>query len=142
MAVLGKIGGDIPQAYRIVAAAGYALGLPAVYLAARELTGSRRAALLSAGAFLLLPSLTYVFPPLRSDGAAISGTLVPPPWRLIALVEYGEGPHVLSLSLALLGVATTLRYLRAPSALRLTRSIAHASAIPMPIAKAASSSSE
>ena len=119
MAVLGKIGGDIPQAYRIVAATGYALGLPALFLAARELTGSRRAALLSAGAFLLLPSLTYVFLPIRTDGAAISGTLIPPPWRLVALVEYGEGPHVLSLSLALLGVAATLRYLRAPSAFRL-----------------------
>ncbi|TMF25495.1 MAG: hypothetical protein E6I28_08890 [Chloroflexi bacterium] len=119
VALLGKIGGDIPQAYRIVAATGYALGLPALYLAARELTGSRRAALLSAGAFLLLPSLTYVFPPIRTDGAGLSGTFVPPPWRLVALVEYGEGPHVLSLSLALLGVAATLRYLRAPSALRL-----------------------
>jgi len=119
VALLGKIGGDIPQAYRIVAATGYALGLPALYLAARELTGSRRAALLSAGAFLLLPSLTYVFPPIRTDGAGLSGTFVPPPWRLVALVEYGEGPHVLSVSLALLGVAATLRYLRAPSALRL-----------------------
>jgi hypothetical protein len=119
VALLGKIGGDIPQAYRIVAATGYALGLPALYLAARALTGSRRAALLSAGAFLLLPSLTYVFPPIRTDGAALSGTFLPPPWRLVALVEYGEGPHVLSLSFALLGVAATLRYLRAPSGLRL-----------------------
>ncbi|TMC26958.1 MAG: hypothetical protein E6I57_08110 [Chloroflexi bacterium] len=119
VALLGKIGGDIPQAYRIVAATGYALGLPALYLAARELTRSRRAALLSAAAFLLLPSLTYAFPPIRSDGAALSGTFLPPPWRLVALVEYGEGPHVLSLSLALLGVAATIRYLRAPSAARL-----------------------
>jgi hypothetical protein len=119
VALIGKIDGDIPQAYRIVAATGYALGLPALYLAARELTGSRRAALLSAGAFLLLPSLTYVFPPIRTDGAALSGTFLPPPWRLVALVEYGEGPHVLSLSLALLGVAATLRYLRARTAFRL-----------------------
>ena len=94
-----------------------------MYLAARELTGSRRAALLSAGAFLLLPSLTYAFPPIRTDGAALSGTFLPPPWRLVALVEYGEGPHVLSLSLALLGVAATLRYLRAPSALRLAMAV-------------------
>ena len=90
-----------------------------MYLAARELTGSRRAALLGAGAFLLLPSLTYAFPPIRTDGSGVSGTFVPPPWRLVALVEYGEGPHVFSLSFALLGVAATLRYLRAPSAFRL-----------------------
>jgi hypothetical protein len=119
VAAIGKVSGDIPHAYRVVAAAGYALGLPALYLAARELTGSRRAALLSAGAFALLPSLTYAFPPVRTDGAALSGTVVPAPWRLVALVEYGEGPHVLSLSLALLAVAATLRYLRAPSAARL-----------------------
>src|SRR2546425_827317 len=119
VALLGKLDGDIPQAYRIVAATGYALGLPALYIAARELTGSRRAALLGAGAFLLLPSLTYAFPPIRTDGSALSGTFVPPPWRLVALVEYGEGPHVLSLSFALLGVAATLRYLRARSAFRL-----------------------
>ena len=119
VALVGKIGGDIPQAYRFVAATGYALGLPALYLAARELTGSRRAALLGAGAFLLLPSLTYAFTPIRIDGSGLSGTLVPPPWRLVALVEYGEGPHVLSLSFALLGVAATLRYLRARSAFRL-----------------------
>ncbi len=119
VALVGKIGGDIPQAYRLVAATGYALGLPALYLAARELTGSRRAALLGAGAFLLLPSLTYAFPPIRTDGSGLSGTFVPPPWRLVALVEYGEGPHVLSLSIALLGVAATLRYLRARSAFRL-----------------------
>ena len=123
MALLGKLGGDIPQAYRIVAATGYALGLPALYLAARQLTGSRRAALLGAGAFLLLPSLTYAFPPIRTDGSALSGTFIPPPWRLVALVEYGEGPHVLSLSFALLGVAATLRYLRAPSGLRLAVAI-------------------
>src|SRR5205814_68725 len=133
VAVLGKIGGDIPQAYRIVAASGYALGLPALYLAARELTGSRRAALLSAGAFLLLPSLTYVFAPIRSDGSGLSGTLVPPPWRLVALVEYGEGPHVLSLSLALLGVAATLRYLRAPSAFRLAVAVVALVAVALPL---------
>src|SRR5207249_3564212 len=100
-----------------------AVGLPALYLAARPLTGSRRAALLGAGAFLLLPSLTYAFPPIRTDGSALSGTFIPPPWRLVALVEYGEGPHVLSLSFALLGVAATLRYLRAPSGLRLAVAI-------------------
>ena len=124
VAIIGKVGGDIPQAYRIVAAGGYALGLPALYLAARELSGSRRAALLAAGAYLLLPSLTYVFPPIRADGAGLSGTAVPAPWRLVALVEYGEGPHVLSLSFALLGVAATLRYLRAPSAWRLAIAVA------------------
>src|SRR5207247_10313978 len=115
----GLPGADIATVRVFPASPCYALGPPARLLSAVELTVSRRAALLSAGAFLLLPSLTYVFLPIRTDGAAISCTLIPPPWRLVALVEYGEGPHVLSLSLALLGVAATLRYLRAPSAFRL-----------------------
>jgi hypothetical protein len=119
VALVGKLSGDIPQAYRVVAATGYALGLPALYLAARGLSGSRRAALLAAGAYLFIPSLTYAFPPIRTDGAGLSGTFVPPPWRLVALVEYGEGPHVLSLSFALFAVAATLRYVRAPSGWRL-----------------------
>jgi hypothetical protein len=124
VAFVGKLTGDIPHAYRLVAATGYALGLPALYLAARELTRSRLAAILAAGAFLLLPSLTYAFSPIRADGAAFSGTTVPAPWRLVALVEYGEGPHVLSLSIALLAIAATIRYVRAPSGLRLALAVA------------------
>src|ERR1700752_4320478 len=51
------------------------------------------------------------------DASAFSGAGLPPPWRLVALVEYGEGPHVLSLSLALFALAATARYVRVPSAL-------------------------
>jgi hypothetical protein len=50
-----------------------------------------------------------------ADASAFSGAALPPPWRLAALVEYGEGPHVLSLSLALLALAATARHVRAPS---------------------------
>jgi hypothetical protein len=70
-------------------------------------------------AFVFVPSVSYLLPGLQADGSGFSGAALPPPWRLIALVEYGEGPHVLSLSLALLALAAGARYIRAPSGSRL-----------------------
>jgi hypothetical protein len=119
VAVVGKLVDDIPMAYRLVAATGYALGPAALYLATREVTRSRAAALFAALAFLFVPSASYLLPGLQTDAAAFSGAALPPPWRLVALVEYGEGPHVLSLSLALLALAAGVRYVRAPSGARL-----------------------
>ena len=66
-----------------------------------------------------MPSVSYLLPGLQGDATAFSGAAPPPPWRLVALVEYGEGPHVLSLSLALLALAAGARYIRAPSGARL-----------------------
>jgi len=119
VALVGKLIGDVPAAYRIVAATGYALGPAALYIAAREITRSRAAAVFGALAFIFLPSVSYFLPGLQGDAAAFSGAALPPPWRLVALVEYGEGPHVLSLSLALLALAAGARYIRAPSGARL-----------------------
>lgn len=119
VAVLGKVIGDVPAAYRIVAAAGYALGPAALYVAARVITRSRAAAIFGALAFMFLPSVSYLLPGLQGDATAFSGAPLPPPWRLVALAEYGEGPHVLSLSLALLALAAGARYIRQPSGARL-----------------------
>jgi hypothetical protein len=119
VAIVGKLIGDVPAAYRIVAAAGYALGPAALYLATRTIARSRVAAIFAALAFIFLPSVSYLLPGLQGDASAFSGAALPPPWRLVALVEYGEGPHVLSLSLALLALAAGVRYIRAPSRPRL-----------------------
>jgi hypothetical protein len=119
VAVVGKIIDDIPAAYRLVAAAGYALGPAALYVATREVARSRVAAVFAALAFIFLPSVSYLLPGLQGDASAFSGAALPPPWRLIALVEYGEGPHVLSLSLSLLALAAGARYIRGPSGGRL-----------------------
>lgn len=123
VALFGKVSGDIPHAYRVLSALGFALGPVALYLAARELTRSRWSATIAAAAFIFFPSLSYVFTPLRGDASAVSGAIVPPPWRLIALVEYGEGPHVWSLTLALFAVAAALRYLRDPRDRRLALTV-------------------
>jgi hypothetical protein len=119
VAVVGKLIDNVPAAYRLVAATGYALGPAALFFATREIARSRVAALFAALAFIFLPSISYLLPGLQADGSAFSGAALPPPWRLIALVEYGEGPHVLSLSLALLALAAGARYIRAPSGARL-----------------------
>jgi hypothetical protein len=73
------------------------------------------AAFFAALAFIFAPSASYLLPGLLGDATAFSGAQLPPPWRLAALVEYGEGPHVLSLSLALFALAAGVRYVRAPS---------------------------
>ena len=123
VAVVGKLSGDVPHAYRVVSALGFALGPVALYLAARELTRSRWVATIAAAAFMFFPSLSYVFTPVRGDATAVSGAIVAPPWRLIALVEYGEGPHVLSLTLALFAVTAAIRYAREPRDRRLALAV-------------------
>jgi len=123
VALIGKLIDDVPAAYRIVAATGYALGPAALYIAAREITRSRAAAIFGALAFIFLPSISYLLPGLQGDATAFSGAALPPPWRLVALVEYGEGPHVLSLALALLALAAGVRYIRQPSGTRLLTAV-------------------
>src|SRR5712691_4817166 len=119
VALIGKLIDNVPMAYRLVAATGYALGPAALYIATREIACSRAAAVFAALAFIFLPSISYLLPGLQADASAFSAAALPPPWRLIALAEYGEGPHVLSLSLALLALAAGARYIRAPSGARL-----------------------
>jgi hypothetical protein len=124
VALLGKVIDNVPAAYRLVAASGYALGPAALYVATRVVARSRIAAVFAAIAFIFLPSVSYLLPGLQGDASAFSGAALPPPWRLVALVEYGEGPHVLSLSLALLALAAGARYIRAPSGARLLIAVA------------------
>jgi hypothetical protein len=124
VAALGKITGDVPEMYRIVAATGYALGPPALYLATRQIARLPLAGAFAALAFIFLPSPAYLLPALRNDASSFFTDLVlPPNQRLFVLVKYGEGPHVLSLSLALLALAATARYVRSPSAPRLALAV-------------------
>ena len=124
VAVLGKLSGDVPAAYRIVAATGYALGPAALYLASRQVTRLRLAGAFAALAFIFLPSPDYLFPALRADATSFfTGLVLPPNWRLVVLIKYGEGPHVLSLSLALLALAATARYVRSCSGRRLALAV-------------------
>ncbi|MDE3111884.1 MAG: hypothetical protein KGK34_02975 [Chloroflexota bacterium] len=117
-ALLGLVSGDVASAYRVVAAAGLALGAAAIYAFARSLGLRRIVALVAAALFSCAPLASYLLPGLVADGAAVTGSALPLPWRLVVLVEYGEGPHVLGLSLALFAAAAVLAYLRTPTAVR------------------------
>src|SRR5439155_26776417 len=75
-------------------------------------------------------SPSYLFPALRDDAIGWTAGPLPPAWRLVTLVKYGEGPHVLSLSLALLALAAATWYVRAPSGRRLA--LAVLAVVPVP----------
>ncbi len=109
VAIVGAASGDIGAAYRLVSAIGFALGPAALYALARSIGRSRGIALLASALFACAPSLSLILPGVREDVTAFIGS--PVPWRLVVLVEYGEGPHVLGLSLALLATAALARYL-------------------------------
>lgn len=112
VAVVGALIGDVPSAYRIVSASGYALGAAGIYTLARALGLHRIAATLATAIFVWAPSISGVFGGLFDYAAKFTGTSLPLPWRLQVMVEFGEGPHVFGLTLALFAAAALLRYLR------------------------------
>src|SRR3989441_174997 len=56
VAILGKLGAGEPHAYRLVAATGFALGPPALYLATRQIARLPLAGAFAALAFVFVPS--------------------------------------------------------------------------------------
>ena len=118
VALLGWLSGDVAGAYRVVAATGFVLGAAGLYTLARALGLARPAAVLATAIFVCAPSAALLLPGLWADAAGFTGSVVPLPWRLAVLVEYGEGPHVLGLSLALFATAAVLAYLRRHGAVR------------------------
>jgi hypothetical protein len=105
----------VAPAYRVVAALGFALAPGALYLLTKALTASRLAATVAAVAYVFAPSASYFMNHIRANGESFFEAGIPGPWRLVALVEYGEGPHVLGVALALFGAAAALRYVRQPT---------------------------
>ena len=99
--------------YRVVTAFGYVLGPVTLYLFARYLTKRELTAVVAALAYSLLPSFIYVMGGVRADPSV--GAFGHPPWRLIAMTWYGEGPHIAALALIPLAALFFLRVLRKPS---------------------------
>jgi hypothetical protein len=79
-------------AYHAVVAAVYALGPVALYWAARKLGAGRAAAFTGGLLYSLLSPSCWLVREIRADSGGWFG-----PRRLIALVPYGEGPHLTSL---------------------------------------------
>ena len=89
---LGRI--DIGLAYHAVTAAMYSLGPVALYWAARRMGANRVPAFLACLGYSLLSPSIWLGSELRHD---IGGWFAP--CRLDAMVRWGEGPHIASLTL-------------------------------------------
>ena len=100
-------------AYRLVTAFAYVLGPVSLYLFVRYLTKREVTAVVAALAYSLLPSFVYVMGGVRADSAV--GVFGHPPWRLIVMTWYGEGPHIAALTLTPLAALFFLRALKKPS---------------------------
>ncbi len=86
-------------AYHAVTAAVYVLAPAALFWAAWRLGAGREAAFVAALGYSLISPACFLSRELRADAGGWFG-----PRRLVALVRYGEGPHLLSLLLLPLAV--------------------------------------
>jgi len=112
--VLTALGGflmnDFGRAYHIISGISYALAPISLYFLLKYITKDGISALLGSLAFSLITPLSSVFNYAKeAQGLFPQGTHLPP-WRLMAMVIWGEGPH--SLSLVFLPLAA-LFYIRA-----------------------------
>jgi hypothetical protein len=89
---LGRI--DIGLAYHAITAVLYSLGPVSLYWAARRMGSNRLPAFLACLGYSLLSPSIWLGPEIRHD---IGGWLAPA--RLDAMVRWGEGPHIASLTL-------------------------------------------
>jgi hypothetical protein len=81
-------------AYHAVTAAVYALGPAALFWAALRLGAGRAAAFAASLGYSLVSPACFLVPVIRADTGGWFG-----PRRLVTLVRYGEGPHLLALLL-------------------------------------------
>jgi len=103
---------SIAAGYRLVTAFAYVLGPVTLYLFVRYLTKRELTAVLAALAYSLMPSFVYVIGGVRTDTPV--GVFEHAPWRLIVMTWYGEGPHILGLTLIPLAALFFLRALKKP----------------------------
>jgi hypothetical protein len=87
------------RAYHIVVAMFYAFGPVALFWTARRLGASRTAAFLAGVMYSLVSPSCWLIREVRGDSHGWFG-----PRRLVALVRYGEGPHVVCLVLITLAI--------------------------------------
>jgi len=103
---------SIPQWYRILTGLMYALGPSTLYLFALYLTRKQSAALATALVYSIAPSFVYLFlSPVRQAAQGFGFA----PWQLIAMIFWGEGPHISALTLVPLAALAFLHTLRKPS---------------------------
>jgi len=94
----------VPQLYHATVAVAYALGAAAFYFLVIALTGSRKTAILAGLAFTLFSPSTYLSWAVHTDSGSWLALR-----RFQVLAQYGEGPQITGLMLAML--ATGLLHL-------------------------------
>lgn len=99
-----------PAAYRLITSFLYALGPVTLYLFLRYLTKRQFTAVLAGFSYSLLPSFCYLIGEVRGVASGFGYS----PWRLIALLLYGEGPHISALAFTPLAAWLFLRGLKEP----------------------------
>jgi hypothetical protein len=102
--VAAATGASPGLAYHIVMATAYALGPVALFWAAMQLGARRTPAFLAALGYSLISPSCWIVPQIRLETSGWLG-----PRRLLALIAYGEGPHIASLVLLPLAIGLTHR---------------------------------
>lgn len=94
-ALLGGLIGDFGQAYHILAGIAYALVPVSLFFFIRYLTKNSWAAFVGALIFSLVPSQGNLFAHVRAAQGLFAQRNLPP-WRMMVMVFYGEGPHTVA----------------------------------------------
>jgi len=97
--------------YHFVCASFYSVGAVGLYFFIRYLTRKTWPAFVAGFMFTLLPSASYLIEIVKNYGSKFYLA----PWRLVVLLEFGEGPHISALSLLPLVLLVFLWALRKPS---------------------------
>jgi len=114
LALIQKLsfGLSMAQVYRIVVAAAYVLTPVSLFFLVRYFTKRDLIGLFAALFYLLAPSANYF---LISGFWQIGESLHFTPWQLSVIVDFGEGPHIIALSIVPLAIIAYWRLLRKPS---------------------------
>jgi len=102
---------SIPQSYRLITALVYAFGPVTLYLFVKYLTQRESTAFISAIIYSVVLGPIYSATPFASELSAILQYV---PYNLIVLTLFGEGPHILGLTLIPLALYILLHSLRRP----------------------------
>ncbi|MBI4100786.1 hypothetical protein HY439_03555 [Candidatus Microgenomates bacterium] len=103
---------SMAQIYRIIVASAYVLTPATLFFLVHYFTKRKLVAFFASLFYLLTPSANYF---LITNFNLLGEKLFFAPWQLSVISDYGEGPHIIALSIVPLVVIFYWRLLRAPS---------------------------
>ncbi len=103
---------SVASSYRLLNALAYVVLPISVFFLTRKISKSLLAATFASLIFAFVPSINYfLIPTFLSIGKGINFI----PWQLSVLLDYGEGPHTMSLALIPFAVIAYLSLLKSPT---------------------------